>query len=177
MKSLLVIFSLIALLSAQHPIPVPGTQLSDFAGQWYAVWTFNNQANTNNTSPINCVVANIETTSVGGTINEAAYFNDGQIVNSTSSFTIGSSPSIWNINMQNGLQTFDVLAVDPVAQSWATFAFADIQSATILSRTPQISNLIITAQTALLIAEGYAVNSTNTIVLPSTLCNSSNLSK
>lgn len=170
MKSFIAFLSIISVLVAQHPVPVPGTQLSDFNGQWYGVWTFNNQANTNVTNPINCVVANIETTSVGGTIVEVAYLDNGDILNSTSSFTIGSSPSIWNVQTQNGVMTYDVLAIDPVAQSWALLGFANIQSATILSKTPQISNLIITAQTALLIAEGYTVNSTNTLILPSTLC-------
>lgn len=162
---------LAALAQNPHPLPIPGVNLTTFAGSWYVVNMYDFWDNATRASDFSCYTLTfyIDSDLRGGSIQESIIYKN-QSYNDATNFEVAFYSTKWNVGY--GLH-WTWVALDPVSQSWGTLADDDRQAAFLLSRTTNISNVVLNAQIALLKSEGYSVNSTNFFDYSQAACPSS----
>lgn len=153
MKSI-VLLAILALAISQNPIPAPSIDLQNFEGQWNIVWAYNEFWDSEMTYS-ECDLWNISVNSkTGGYIDhEGAGWGVGI------DFSLpGNKTTVWT--SLAGQITW--VAYDPNFQWFTGVSSGDmLDNAFILSKTANLSNIILNAQIVLLKAEGYAINATN----------------
>lgn len=171
MKYLLALVLIIS-ISAQtpHPVPIPSFSLTTISGLWYVIDSFDLYQTRNFSNEVTCWTLNftIESQENGGMFDHTIIYNNKTYLDQSHFETRGTNSS-WKVEGT----VWDWVAFDPVSQSWGTIADAYSQKAILISRSENVSNLVLNAQIAVLKGEGYGVNTTNFIGISQSGCSQS----
>lgn len=140
-----------------HPFPLPSLNISRAEGQWYAIFFFNYDV-TNFPYPFECYSINFTITGDHIQTDEFLIINH-DVTKNVAHGNITNQTSVWSF----GADQYAWLSMDPLNHDYALYATTNSQYAFFLARTPTVSRAVTNIQKALLMSEGYLLNSTNVI--------------
>lgn len=150
------------------PIPLPSLNLTNVEGFWYVTAIFESVFNKSIANYISCFFVDISVNNTLILTNQTIYYNQVPIHSSMGYQTMNLT-SIW-VSTLDGNSVVEWIAADIVGYTWGLIGSADSQYAIFLSRTPNISSLLMKGLIYILLQENYLVNDINILTINNT-CN------
>jgi lipocalin len=171
----LILIALISALQAQkpHAIPVPISNISSFAGEWYMVMEYSSEFDNLVPIGLTCSMWDISFTGNQVNVNIVSIINGNTEYNSVNFAYTENSTSVWTEAQTGG--KYGWIYLEPVVHDWALLASMDFQEALLFTRNPSINTTIVTYVMSLMKGEDYYINSENFYIIETTNCQGSML--